>query len=311
MEAEDFIKRCKKCLRIIDNYHIPEDVKLKRVEEFFRQAIHFEHDQVEILDKAKQPVFDLLCNDMIRQCNEFLQSPAKNIDDAKNIMNIMLTVEEYVSDVQKVPWQLGRKVSRIEKMIIRWKFRKALRESYDEKNKRTVRKTRAKIVLTGSLARGRSDWKTITGEIPKPTDYGLPKEYRTASKTILRQIDTELNLQQELKPLMSDVDILIVNEVLYDSIHQSYSSNGWSFKLGEKYPTGVGASNILAKIHQKLENTKIGGIKGRWVNYIVVRDDKSYNRYIQERNSEVEKLRQKTGKDVDVTDVEILDEIIR
>jgi len=77
-----------------------------------------------------------------------------------------------------------------------------------------VRGTRIKIVVIGSLARGFSDYKYVAG-FPKPTDYELPRTYRKA-------INAEIGVQADLKSKFSDLDLVIVNSIIYDSIFSQY-----------------------------------------------------------------------------------------
>lgn len=310
MDADWLIRKCKEHLRILDNYYIPEKERLEKVQGFLEQVIGFEYRQIKILDSELESVFDVLCKDIVRQSSDFISSGTKNLGDAKNLLYLILSIESYLSGIEKLPWKIGRKLSFLEKIRIRRIFRKKLHRAAAQL--RPVRGTRARIELTGSLARGYSDWKLINGgDIPKPSDYNIPREFRKASKSVYRKLDEQLNLPRQLKPLMSDVDFLIMNEVIFDSINPNYSYKGWSFKLGEKYQTGVGASIIMEKLHQSLINAKIGGIKGRWVNYVVIRDEAGYRRYQEERLRQVQELEQKTGKKIEITDVLILDEIIR
>ncbi|MBW3004536.1 hypothetical protein KY310_01780 [Candidatus Woesearchaeota archaeon] len=313
MDIDELLEKCRENLRLIDNYYIPEKVKFAKLNAFLKEVIKFNYSQIKILDASLQSVFDVICKDLIKQCRVFIQNPDKNVIDARNLLNLILSIETYLKDISRLPWKLGRKVSFFEKIRIKRILRRKLHSAYDPKNKRPVRGTHVKIVLTGSLARGYSDWKLINGgNIPAPTDYSIPAEYLTRSKTVYKQLDEKLLLPLELKKQMSDVDILIQNEVIFDSLSKEYMFKVWgSFKLGEPYPTGLGGSPILKQLHQALQGIKIGGIRGRWVNFIVVRDEKGYNRYMADRMAEIAKVEEKSGKEIDATDVVLLDEVIQ
>jgi hypothetical protein len=311
MDIKGLIKRCKEHMRILDNYYIPEEERLKNLYIFLEEVIAFEYQQIEILDNSLQSVFDVLCKDLIRQSKLFINSRSQNIEDGKKLLTLIISVESYLADIDKKPWILGRKLSWGEKSNIKRIFLRKLHDSYDAKNNRSVRGTKVTVILSGSLAKGSSDWKLINGgAIPKPSDYDIPREYRKPN-SIYKKLDQELNVPYALKPKMSDVDILIISEVIFDSIDKAYSENGWSFRLGEKYPTGVGASDILTKIHQSLNNTKIGGIKGRWVNYAVLRDKDDYNYYLEQRLKAINKLEVRIGKKIKIQDILILDQVIK
>lgn len=306
----DIIKEAKQYLRLLDNYYINEDIKKERIVGFFQEVIKYEFQHIKILDASLQSIFDKLCQDIIRIATIFINSKEKDLNEARNLLMLIVSVENYLSDIEKLPWQIGRKISFFEKLKIRSIFRKKLHDGYDEKTKRSVRGTRVFVKLTGSLAKGYSDWKLINGgKIPKPTDYNIPREYRK-SKSIYSKLDEDLNIPQKLKPLMSDVDILVINEVIFDSLNMIFAHKDWSFRLGEKYMQGVGDSPILGKIHQALLGIKIGGIRNRWINYIILRDEEGYAKYTASRNEAVQALENKIGKKVAVEDVLILDETI-
>ena len=137
----------------------------------------------------------------------------------------------------------------------------------------------------------------------------MPKEYRLRSKTILKKIDAELNVPRDLKPYMSDVDFVIVNEKIFNSIPRQHRFKDWSIKIGEKYSVPV--SPILSKIHQKLINTKIGGIRNRWINYILLKDEDGYRRYKESREKILKEVERKIGREFIINDILILDELIK
>jgi len=318
MDAKMLIKRAKQQIKILENYYIPRKTKVGSVYAFLEKIIEFEYEHIEILDSTLQSVFDVLCKDLVRQAENLAKTiQASNyedvdLDEAKNLLFLVIGVENYLSAIARLPWEIGRKVSFREKMNIRSIFRKKLHSLYDPLRKIPVRGTKVKVIITGSLAAGASDWKMIAGGfIPKPSDYGLPKEYRKATKSIYRKLDEDLNVPVKLKPKMADVDILIMSEVIYYSLDPVFKQKTWLYKLGEKYQTGVGASPILDKLHQGLLNTKIGGISGRWVNYVVIKDEESYERYMQSRRNFIKGLEKQIGKKIKIRDAMILDEVIR
>ncbi len=307
-QISDFITRAKTIRRLLDNYFVPEDIRAKRVNEFLTsQALPFVSQQHTTLDEKKQSIFNLLCDDIKVQATNFLNTSGERVEvvliKAKELMNLIINIENYLLAIQRLPWVLGRKVSLLEKARIKGIFLRELRDMHDEQTKRAMRGTYVMVELTGSLVRGVSDYKFIEnsqGErIPKPSDYGLPRRYR--------KLDEELILAQELKAKMSDVDILIVNEVLFDSINPMLG-DGWSFLFGEKYNRPLPL--MLQRLHQALETTKIGGIRGRWVNYVILRDIMGYHHYKQLHEELLHKIQLETQTVVVCTDTIILDQII-
>ena len=315
MGIENLIKRNKKLLRLLDNYFVSNDKKILEVDLFLDQIINFQYGQIKIFNSRDESIFNSLCEDIIKQSNNLKLRIKKEksfeiISKAKNLLKLFLTINRYIKEINDSPWILGKKVNRHEMSNIRGIFRRKLHSAYNNKNKELVRGTKVKILLTGSLTRGYSDWRLINGgDIPKPVDYGLPREYRK-KKSVYKRLDEDLIIPDSLKSKMSDVDILIINEVIYNSIDQNYSYNGWSFRLGEKYPVGVGGSNIITSLHQSLNGTKIGGIRGRWVNYVILKDKKQYGKYLSNRKAEIKKAELKINKKIKIKDIKILDEII-
>lgn len=309
MDGLQLVAKAKEHLRILENYMIPENIKINKFESFLNVVISFQYEQIKILEARSESIFNLLCNDMIRQAVLFLNDEEKDIREAKNLLNIIISIEDYILEIDKIPWSLGKKISFLERIKIKSIIKKKLHSAYDEKTGRSVRGTKILVKLTGSLARGYSDWKLINGgNIPRPADYNIPKEYRKSQ--VLKKLDSELNVPLELKAKMSDVDLLIMNEVIFDSINKDYAFKPWSFKLGEKYQTGTGGSNILEKLHQSLVNIKIGGIRNRWVNYVVVRDEEGYKQYMSERFKQIKEVENRCGKEIVVNDVLIFEGII-
>lgn len=312
MNIENLLEECREKIRLLDNYYAPNDRRVELVCAFLQKVIAFEFDQIEILRAEEESLFTLLCQDLIQQCRHFLDMPNKNVLDAKILLLLILSTEQYIFDIEKLPWKIGRKVSFFEKIAIRSVFRKVLHSAYDPKAKRPVRGTRILVKISGSLAIGTSDWKLINaGKIPKPSDYDIPKEYRRKSASLYAKIDEQLLIPAQLKPYMSDVDIFIMNDVIFDSCSPDLKHTPWSFKLGEKYKTGVGGSPILEKIHQALLMVSIGGAKGRWINFVLVRDPKGYENYMINRTREVERVAKKIRKKIQIQDADILDEIIK
>jgi len=312
---ERFIARAKQVRRLLDNYNVPNKDRIDRVRTFLeKDVLYFMQDEHNALDTQLQSEFTLLCDDIVNRSIAFLQYHRKDIpesmrdpreiDDAIYLLNLIIFVEEYLLAIQRLPWQVGRKISWLEKARLRRIFRVILRDLYDPNTRRAVRGTPVIVELTGSLARGESNYKFIENtdltRFPKPSDYGIPPKFE--------KIDNELKVAQELKHLLSDVDILIMNEVIFDSLPQDLSHRPWSFKVGEKY--GVPIGPMLGKIHQALMNTKIGGIRARQVNYVVVRDKNGYNNYKAARQNLFDGIQQRTGTAVICKDFIILDEIV-
>ncbi|MEM4263543.1 MAG: hypothetical protein QW666_01445 [Candidatus Woesearchaeota archaeon] len=313
-DVKEVIKKCKENLKIIDNYYIPYKAKIETVKNFFKEVIAFEFQHIKILDAKQESVFTILYNNIIFQCKRFIETENPEVLDAKSLLLLIMDVENYIEGIEKLKWKAGRKISRAEIVNLRGIFRRKLHTLYDEKKKRPVRGTRVRVEVVGSISKGFSDWKLINGgDIPrpdfKPSDYDLV--HKMLSEETLQKLDKDLNLPWELKPLMSDVDILIMNEVIFDSIDPYYKKTEWSFKLGEKYPTGAGGSRIIEKLHQSLLYAKIGGIASRWVNYIILRDEKGYANYMASRKKIIEMAEKKAGKKIELRDVLILDEIIQ
>jgi len=231
LHIEDLLRIARKQHRLLENYYVPNEVKIEKIKEFFNLVIQFEYEQIVELEQKGESIFIVLCEDIIRQAKIFLKDPNKqNLGEAKNLLNIFISIEDYLSFINELPWIIGRKLSGIERRNIKSKLRRVLQNLKDESGK-PIRGTRVKIELCGSLARGYSDWKLINGgKIPKPTDFKLPKEYRLRSKTILKKIDAELNVPRDLKPYMSDVDFVIVNEKIFNSNDLNKNDLYW-FKL--------------------------------------------------------------------------------
>lgn len=307
-QIQDFIVRVKQIRRLLDNYSVPLETKMERAAEFLqKEAIPFMSEEHKVLDKEKEHEFGLLADDIVVQAVSFLQSKNRNtLDDAIQLIILIISVEEYILAVEKVPWKIGKKVSWLEKKRIQNIFRTELRNLYDPGTRKAVRGTNVKIILSGSLARGASDYKFIYNSggmdaLPKPSDYKLPRRYWAI-------IDPELNVAQEIKEKMSDVDILIMNEIIFDSMDPTIRMTEYSYKVGEKY--NVPLTPLLRRIHQALESTKIGGIRGRWVNYVIVRNEAGYERYMASREKTIHGIEEVTGKVVVCHDVVILDEVV-
>lgn len=306
-EIQDFIVRAKQARRLLDNYSVPHETKMEKISAFLQdQAIPFLSQEHKVLDKIKEHEFGLLADDIVVQAALFLQVKSRNtFDDAVQLIDLIISVEEYILAVEKVPWKIGKKVSWLEKRRIQNIFRTELRNLYDPGTRRAVRGTKVRVVLAGSLAYGASDYKFIynadTGSLPKPSDYKLPRRYWAI-------IDPELNVAQELKEKMSDVDILIMNEVIFDSMDPTIRTTTYSYKMGEKY--NIPLTPLLRRIHQALENTKIGGIRGRWVNYVIVRDEAGYEKYMDNRENVIHHLEEITEKVIICHDVIIVDEVV-
>ena len=190
LHIEDILRIARKHLRLLDNYYVPNDVKIKKVKEFLNLVIQFEYGQILELEQKGESVFIILCEDIIRQSEDFITyANVRDIKDAKNLLNIIISIEDYLGVINDLPWLIGRKISGREKRNIKSKLRKVLHNLKGEDGK-PVRGTRVFVELCGSLARGYSDWKLINGgNIPKPTDYNLPKEYRLRSKSILKKMN--------------------------------------------------------------------------------------------------------------------------
>ncbi|MFA5176188.1 MAG: hypothetical protein WC413_02935 [Candidatus Nanoarchaeia archaeon] len=327
MDINSLIKECKEKLRIIDNYLIenpPKDttkdkeiiktqIRLDIVITFFKKVEEFEFEQIEILDSENSPKSALynLHASIFNEVSNFIASKNTDLDKARKILVLILDLESYFKKIKNKPWDLGKKISLFEQIKLRRIFRKKLHEA-EPINGKVIRGTRVRVLISGSLARGYSDWKSIGNEnVLKPTDYGLPREYRKDTKMIYSKIDTELNVHEKLKYLMSDVDILIISEVIFDSIDLSKSTDGWSFRLGEKYDIGLGGSKILGRLLQVLKTVKIGDIKGRCINFYVLRDEEGYNKYLLERQTQINKKGMQIGKKINITDITIIDEIIK
>ncbi len=308
MNIKRLLKECRQYLRLLENYHPPEEVRIARVKEFLQKVVAFEYTQIKSFEASQQDVFSTLCRDIVRQSTTFLSTPKPSINDAKNLLYLILEMEHYVEETTHQVWVIGRKVSFLEKLNIRRIFKKVLHSAYDPKSKRPVRGTKIMVKIAGSLATGASDWKAIEGNVPKPSDYSLPREYRKATQSFYRELDPELAVPQKLKAKMSDVDILIVNEIIFISIDPFFAETTWSFRLGEKYQTGTGNSPIIQALFEKLIGAKIGGIRSRWVNFMVLRDERGYATYMRQRQREVAKLSAKIGRKISVQDVLILDE---
>jgi hypothetical protein len=312
MYIDGVLKKCRSLLRLFDNYYVEGDTKMLRACQFFHDVIVFEFKQIEVLRAEEESIFIVLCEDIIRQCRQFLAKSGKTLEDARTLILIILSVEHYLYDIERLPWKIGQKLSWSEKHNIKRALRVKLHSAYDSKTNQPVRGTRAIVRLCGSLATGHSDWKLINGgEIPKPSDYNLPRQYRKASHSIYRKLDEDLALPAKLKPLMSDVDILIMNKVIFDSCDRHYLYTSWSYRLGEKYQTGLAGSKILGKIHQTLLHVKIAGIRGRWINYIVLCDEHGLTNYMRSRSEEIQRTEKKLGKKIKIQDVEILNEVIQ
>ena len=304
MDIRNLIRLTREHLRILENYYIPQEERVSKVQQFLDTVIEFEYGQEIELEREHEEVFFTLCEDIVRQAQDFQGVVRPTLSEAKRLLRLILSIERYLSDIERLPWILGRKVTGREKRNIRNIFRRVLHLAYDPNSRRAVRGTKVVVKITGSLATGASDWKLVNGgNVPKPVDADLPRELKKA-------IDSQLQLPQELKPLMSDVDILIVNEVIYGSILRDFARTSWSYKLGEKYPTGVGASEIIKQIHQKLLGTSIAGIRGRWANFIVLKDLSGYLKYMENRRIQITKIEKKVGKEIMIRDVLILDEIV-
>lgn len=305
-EIQEFISSAKIMRRLLDNYSVPLDVKTQRTKDFLNSTIKFLNTEHISLKNEKKDEFALLVDDVLTQAASFIQYSGKTaLDDAIRLLDLIISVEDYLLAVEKVPWKIGRKVSWLEKKRIQSIFRKELKDLYNPQTRRAVRGTRVRVILSGSLAYGVSDYKFIyntdTGALPKPSDYKLPRKYWSI-------IDSELNVAIELKEKMSDVDILIINEVIYDSMNPSTLQTVYSYKVGEKYRVPLGP--MLSRIHQSLESTKIGGIRGRWVNYVILRDEVGYDRYLRSREGLIHRIEQTTGNVIVIHDVVILDEIV-
>ncbi len=305
-DIKAFSKRGKQMSRLLDNYFVPENTRLSAFKEFLKNdVLPFVNQQNKTIIAEKEDEFGILCSGIRDDAIAFLaakQPDGVMIENAKALLLLILNTESYLIAVERVPWSVGRKVSFLEKRRIRAVFRRKLHSLVA--NGRPVRGTRVYVELCGSLTRGASDYKflmnTDSSSIPKPSDWGIPKQYR--------KLDDALNVPFDLKSKMSDVDILIMNDVIFDSVNPSFSFNGWSFKLGEKYKCPLGP--ILESIHQALENTKIGGIKGRWVNYIIVRDAAGLAQYKENHETLMDTISQATTKTVVCMHTLILDEII-
>lgn len=313
--AEDiiaFLNNAKQMARLLEDYFVPERVRVEKFQQFLKdQVLPFVTRQHEVLVEERKDEFADLCDDIARQSGEMLkQKPSpEQLFKSQELIALVLEIEEYLLAIERLPWRLGRRVSWIERARIRRIFRTVLRDL--TLGRRAVRGTRIIVELCGSLARGESDWKFIenAGEIiPKPADYNL-KILQARFRGRYRKLDAALRVPAALKPYMSDVDILVMNEVLYDSIPAWASENGWSFKVGEKYKKPLGP--LLEKVHQRLLNTPIGGIRGRWVNYVVVRDLEGYERFKSEHEALINRIRTELGAVVVCTDTVILDEVIR
>jgi len=109
--ANELIKKSKENLRIIDNYNIPDETKISSIVSFFTEVINWEYNKIQVLNEKLQSIFNVLCEDIIRQCKEFIASPNKNLDKAKNLLNIILSTEQYFAKIEKLPWKIGRKLS--------------------------------------------------------------------------------------------------------------------------------------------------------------------------------------------------------
>jgi len=313
-DIKELIKECKENIKIIDNYYVPYDVKIEKAKIFFKEAAAFEFQHIKILDAKQESVFTIMYDNIIFQCKLFIETEKPEVLDAKSLLLLIMDVENYIEGIEKLKWKTGRKISGAEIRNLRGIFRRELHELYDDKKKRPVRGTRVRVEIVGSISKGFSDWKLINGgSIPrpefKPSDYDLV--HKMLSEETLQKLDKDLNLPWELKPLMSDVDVLVMNEVIFDSVDPTYKKTEWSFKLGEKYPTGAGGSRVLEKLHQALLYAKIGGISSRWVNYIVLRDEKGYANYVANRKKVIEMAEKKAGRKIELRDVLIIDEIIQ
>lgn len=313
-DIQELIKECKENIKIIDNYYVPYEIRLEKTKSFFKEVAAFELQHIKILDAKQESVFAILCQDIISKCSMIIETEKPEIIDAKNTLLLILDIENYIEGIEKLPWIAGRKITGAEVRNLRGIFRRELHSLCDEKKKRPVRGTRVRVEIVGSLTKGFSDWKLINGgSIPrpefKPSDY--ESVHRVTSGETLQKLDKDLNLPWELKPLMSDVDILVMNEVIFDSVDPFYKKTEWSFKLGEKYPTGAGGSRILEKLHQALLYAKIGGISSRWVNYIVLRDEKGYANYVANRKKAIDTAEKKAGKKIQLKDIRVIDEIIQ
>jgi len=317
MDVDKLLDECKKHIRIVDNYNIPEKEKIAKIKRFLFYVINFEFEHIKILDDTLQSVFDVLCSDIIRQSRMYIKSETMDSIDGRNLLNIIRSMESYLKDVSKMTWEVGKKISTFEQFKLRHIFRKTFHSEYDLKTNRPVRGTRARVELTGSLVTGYSNWKVAEQlNVPKPSDYGIVGDLPPETKDVIAKVDKDLDVPYELKKHFSDVDILIQNEVVFDSInprhcHVTKWPDRWSYKLGEKYTTGTGESNIMAKLHQKLITVKIAGIRGRLVNYIIIRDDKSYGYLMKDRHKLIDKSEQKLTRRIKVEDVPLLDEVIR
>ncbi|MBI4148457.1 hypothetical protein HY490_04155 [Candidatus Woesearchaeota archaeon] len=297
-KISELMLRTKAVIRIIDNANIPYEKKMRLCQEFLKEVITVDFYMIPVLKAGYYAVFVTLTQDIIRKCQKFLADTNPNILTARELCLLILSISDYLFDVLKQSWFVGRKLSWHEK----FKIRGILRKTFHDVGIRTRPVT---VILSGSLARGFSDYKWVQN-IPKPSDYDLPKDYREV-------IDREITLQLDQKKVMSDIDIVITSEDVYNSIKPpTPTTEIGSYRLGEKYPEGLGGSKILETIWQRLSGSVVGGVRGRWVNFAIFKDDPMYAKFLANRKVLLEKLERKVGRNIGMIDVVLLDhEIIR
>lgn len=286
------LARVKSTIRLIDDTYIPLASKMHMLENTLRSVTAMGATELHSLALRDEQSLSLLCEDITAKSGAFLKSPS-SIESGRELCILILSLSSFFYDYERKPWELGRSVTRHEKSAIRSAIRKVLHNN-------GIRGERCRVEIRGSLARGYSDYKHI-GEIPKPTDYDLPREYR-------KVLDAELGVHQKLKPKLSDVDIFIMNNSIYNSIAPTLRRT-W-VTLGEKYPQGLGGSLPLKYIHEKLSRLRIGGIRGRWPNFRVCANPAAYSLEMQERKRVLAAITQTLEHDIVMHDILVMDEAI-
>ncbi len=312
MNEKELIKRCEELLRLLHYESAPQEAVFRKITDFFKDVISFEFEKMEVLDKKQEPEFKGLCQAIIQKCQQFIQSQTTNLDHAEDILHIVLELESYISNVEHLPWVIGKKISAFEKWNLRSALRTLFHNLYDAAQGRPIRGTHVLVVLAGSLARGYSDYKQIPKtKKPKPSDYDIPKNFLRQEKSLFGHLNRNLIVPTYVKSHLSDVDLLIVNEVLFNSINENLRKNSWMYLLGAKYDRGMGGSLLLDKIYQRISTMKIGGLRGRFINFVILKDEHGYHNYLARRQELLDGLIRRTQREVKINDAIILNQVIR
>lgn len=248
-EIRGLIRDTIRLIKLLDNYSIPEQVRIKKSCDIFKRAMKINYKVFAVLHKGYAGIFDNLIEDIVKKCKIFCTNKHRTIEGARSLASLILSNERYLFDVANTKWELGAKISKLEKFKLKRLFKKEFHKMGE------VRGTQFIVMVCGSLARGYSDYKFLHKFVPKPSDYNLPREYR-------KDLDRRLSIHEKLKPKFSDVDIFIMNKVLFECVHPDMVelTRGYIYKLGEKYGSGLGGCRLLKNLHVHLETTNLGGV---------------------------------------------------